>query len=64
MKVNKPKAPAKSADLNATAKESGASLKFNSPEIRVGLSAANKSPKMPKDKKVVIKTPKGKKPKM
>jgi hypothetical protein len=44
MKVNKPKAPAKPAALNATAKESGASLKFNTPEIRVGLSAASKPP--------------------
>ena len=73
MAVNKPKAPAKPAALNASAqpepKDSGASLKFNTPEIRVGLSAASqpKMPKMPKDKKVIvpkIKVPKPQKAKM
>ena len=58
--VNKPKAPAKPAELNATAKasnDSSASLKFATPEIRVGLSSSSKkSPmiKMPKDKKVLV----------
>jgi hypothetical protein len=45
--VNKPKAPAKPAEPNATAeasKDSSASLKFATPEIRVGLSAASKPP--------------------
>ena len=70
MAVNKPKAPAKPAALNASAqpesKDSGASLKFNTPEIRVGLSAASQ-PKMPKEKKILvakIKAPKLKKAKM
>jgi len=69
MAVNKPKAPAKPAAVNATAqasKDSGSSLKFATPEIRVGLSAASQ-PKMPKDKKVIvpkIKVPKIKKPKV
>ena len=47
MDMNKPKAPAKPADLNETAqasKDSSASLKFATPEIRVGLSAASKAP--------------------
>ena len=47
MAVNKPKAPAKPAPLNATAqasKDSSASLKFATPEIRVGLAAASKPP--------------------
>ena len=48
MMVNKPQAPAKPAPLNATAeankKDSSASLKFATPEIRVGLSAASKVP--------------------
>jgi len=74
MAVNKPKAPAKPAAVNATAqanKDSSASLKFSTPEIRVGLSAASqKKPltiKMPKDKKVIvpkIKVPKVKKSKV
>ena len=70
MAVNKPSKPAKPEPLNASAKpeskDSGASLKFNTPEIRVGLSAASQ-PKMPKDKKVLvskIKAPKLKKAKI
>jgi len=70
--VNKPKAPAKPAEENATAKANSdsTSLKFASPEIRVGLSSSSKkSPvsKMPKDKKVIdpkVKAPKIKKPKV
>jgi len=70
LQVNKPKAPAKPAALNASAKEpkssSLSSLKFASPEIRVGLNSAKSSmpdgvkvpkvstPKMPKDKNVII----------
>jgi hypothetical protein len=45
--LNKPKAPAKPAAVNATAKaskDSSASLKFATPEIRVGLAAASKPP--------------------
>jgi hypothetical protein len=47
MDVNTPKAPAKPAAPNATAqasKDSSASLKFATPEIRVGLAAASKPP--------------------
>ena len=54
--VNKPKAPAKPAALNASAEEepksSSSSLKFSTPEIRVGLNSAKSS--MPKDKNVII----------
>jgi len=74
MDVNAPKAPAKPAAPNATAqasKDSSASLKFATPEIRVGLSAASKKQpltiKMPKEKKVLVgkvRIPKVKKPKM
>jgi hypothetical protein len=72
--VNKPKAPAKPAALNASAEEepksSSSSLKFSTPEIRVGLNSAKSSmptsvkvpkvstPKMPKDKNVIIPKPK------
>jgi hypothetical protein len=58
--VNKPKAPAKPADLNATAKSSNTSLKFNSPEIRVSLADGGKT-SVPKNKKLLIKSPKPKK---
>lgn len=45
--VNKSKAPAKPTPVNATAqasKDFSASLKFATPEIRVGLAAASKPP--------------------
>jgi len=75
LQVNKPKAPAKPAALNASADEpkassSSSSLKFATPEIRVGLNSAKSSmptsvkvpkvstPKMPKDKNVIIPKPK------
>jgi len=69
LQVNKPKAPAKPAALNASAEEpkssSLSSLKFATPEIRVGLNSAKSSmpdsvkvpkvsTKMPKDKNVII----------
>jgi len=56
--VNSPKAPAKPAALNASAEEpksSTSSIKFATPEIRVGLDSAKaSSPKMPKDKNVIL----------
>jgi hypothetical protein len=64
LQVNKPKAPAKPAALNASADEpkssSTSSIKFSTPEIRVGLNSAKSSmpsvnvPKMPKDKNIIL----------
>jgi hypothetical protein len=59
--VNKQKTNSISVPM-VTNKSSASSLKFSTPEIRVGLDAANKSPKMPKDKNVVMKPTKGKAP--
>lgn len=51
--VNKQKTNSLSVPMTGN-KSSGASLKFSTPEIRVGLDAATKS-NVPKNKKVIVK---------